>query len=76
MIGAPVQNRRRGELDFGLRLEPQKTLTTLEAFESRWRAESAAVAVMEPDTYALLQRESLPMVLRARDPQRLLVSRQ
>jgi len=66
----------RGELDFGLRLEPQKTLTTLEAFESRWRAESAAVAVMEPDTYALLQRESLPMVLRARDPQRLLVSRQ
>jgi len=31
---------------------------------------------MEPDTYALLQRESLPMVVRARDPQRLLVSRQ
>ena len=65
----------RGELDFGLKLEPQKTLVSLEAFEMRWRAEPTAFAVMEPDTYALLQGQSVPMVLRASTPGRLIVSR-
>ena len=65
----------RGELDFGLTLEPGKTLDSLEAFAARWLAASDALAVMEPDTYALLQGRGLPMVVRARVPQRLIVSR-
>jgi 4-amino-4-deoxy-L-arabinose transferase-like glycosyltransferase len=64
-----------GELDFGSTLEPQKVLSSLAAFEARWRAEPDALALMEPDTYALLQREALPMVIRARSPERLIVSR-
>jgi 4-amino-4-deoxy-L-arabinose transferase-like glycosyltransferase len=65
----------RGELDFGLALEPQKTLSSLAAFAPRWRRESDALAVMEPDTYALLERQGLPMVVRASVPGRLIVSR-
>jgi 4-amino-4-deoxy-L-arabinose transferase-like glycosyltransferase len=64
----------RGELDFGLRLQPEKGLPSLEAFVARWRAEPNALALMEPDTYALLQRQGLPMVVRAGSPQRLIVS--
>lgn len=65
----------RGELDFGLTLEPQKSLASLEDFVVRWRRELDALAVLEPDTYALLQRQALPMVVRARTPERLIVSR-
>jgi hypothetical protein len=65
----------RGELDFGLRLAPEKGVTTLSAFAARWVAEPAALAVMEPDTYALLRGQALPMVVRASSPVRLIVSR-
>jgi 4-amino-4-deoxy-L-arabinose transferase-like glycosyltransferase len=65
----------RGELDFGLTLEPEKTVPTLTAFAARWQAESEALALMDPDTYALLQAQNLPMVVRAHSPGRLVVSR-
>jgi len=65
----------RNELDFGLTLEPQKGIDSLGAFSARWLAEPAALAVMEPDTYALLHAQGLPMVIRARSPSRLMVSR-
>ena len=65
----------RGELDFGLTLEPQKGLDSLEAFGTRWLAGPDALAVMEPETYSLLQQRGLPMVVRARVPERLIVSR-
>jgi len=65
----------RGELEFGLMLQPDKAVT-LPAFIARWVAGSDALALMEPDTYALLRAEGLPMVVRARSPERLIVSRQ
>jgi 4-amino-4-deoxy-L-arabinose transferase-like glycosyltransferase len=65
----------RGELDFGLGLEPDKGIPTLPAFATRWMADPEALAVMEPDTYALLRARGLPMVVRASDPNRLIVSR-
>jgi 4-amino-4-deoxy-L-arabinose transferase-like glycosyltransferase len=64
----------RGELDFGLRLEPARGLASLELFASHWRNEPDALALMEPDTYALLQRQGLPMVIQASSPGRLIVS--
>jgi 4-amino-4-deoxy-L-arabinose transferase-like glycosyltransferase len=66
----------RGELTFGLELEPHKGISSLEAFESRWRELPQAIAVVEPNTYALLQEHGLPMTVRARDLRRLVVSRQ
>ncbi len=65
----------RGELDFGLRLAPQKGIDSLASFEPRWRAATQALAVMQPVTYTALARADLPMVLRARTPGELIVSR-
>jgi 4-amino-4-deoxy-L-arabinose transferase-like glycosyltransferase len=65
----------RGELDFGLTLDPHKAIATLEEFERRWRPMEQALAVMQEPTYAQLQAAGLPMVLRARGPHELIVSR-
>jgi len=65
----------RGELDFGLTLEPRKGIDTLAAFERRWRAGGQALAVMSPATYGVLAADALPMVVRARTPKELIVSR-
>jgi 4-amino-4-deoxy-L-arabinose transferase-like glycosyltransferase len=65
----------RGELNFGLSLEPQKGIATLGDFAPRWRDATQALAVMQPPTYAALARLGLPMVLRAREPNELIVSR-
>ncbi len=65
----------RGELDFGLTLEPQKAIDSLAAFEPLWGEASQALAVMQPSTYAVLMRAGLPMVLRAQTPNELIVSR-
>jgi hypothetical protein len=65
----------RGELDFGLTLEPHKGIETLAAFEPRWRDSGQALAVMSPDTYGVLAARGLPMVVRARTPKELIVSR-
>ena len=51
----------RGELDFGLNQEPGKWLPDLAAFAARWRAETDALAVIRPSSYAKLQRMGLPM---------------
>ncbi|HUN28108.1 MAG TPA: glycosyltransferase family 39 protein [Steroidobacteraceae bacterium] len=65
----------RGELDFGLTLAPQKGIATLAEFARRWRATPQALAAMAPMTYGKLARQSLPMVVRARAPNELIVSR-
>jgi 4-amino-4-deoxy-L-arabinose transferase-like glycosyltransferase len=65
----------RGELDFGQSLEPQKSIATLSAFEPLWRGSPQALAVLQPVTYDALLRDGLPMVVRARVPNELIVSR-
>jgi 4-amino-4-deoxy-L-arabinose transferase-like glycosyltransferase len=65
----------RGELDFGLTLEPAKAIATLDEFAVRWEHEEDAMALMEPETYALLQQQGLPMIVRSTAPDRLIVSR-
>lgn len=65
----------RGELDFGLRREPARGIDTLAAFEPRWHAGGQALAVMSPGTYQVLAADGMPMVLRARTPKELIVSR-
>jgi len=65
----------RGELDFGLQHEPARGIDTLAAFEPRWRTGGQALAVMSPGTYQLLAADGVPMVVRARTPKELIVSR-
>jgi hypothetical protein len=65
----------RNELDFGLTLEPHKGIDSLEQWVPRWQAERQALGVMDRTTYELLMKQGVPMVLRAENPKRLIVSR-
>ena len=65
----------RNEMDFGLTREPSKEISTLACFESQWQGMNQAFAVLEPKTLAEMQDRGVPMVVRARDAQRVVVSR-
>jgi 4-amino-4-deoxy-L-arabinose transferase-like glycosyltransferase len=62
-----------GELEPGIRADPQRQIPTLAAFRARWLADPAAFAVIPPDTFEALRRDGLPMVLVAEDPKKVLV---
>jgi 4-amino-4-deoxy-L-arabinose transferase-like glycosyltransferase len=51
----------RGELDFGLNEEPARWVPDLATFAARWRAETDALALIRPESYAELRRMGLPM---------------
>ncbi len=63
------------ELTFGIEQEPQKAIATVAAFETRWRADKQAFALMTPEMYAELQQHGLPMSIAARDLRRIVVKR-
>jgi 4-amino-4-deoxy-L-arabinose transferase-like glycosyltransferase len=65
----------RGELDFGLRLEPSRALS-LQDFTARWRADSGACALMPRSQYQALSTTGLPMTTVELDPRLALVCRQ
>ncbi|HXQ31158.1 MAG TPA: glycosyltransferase family 39 protein [Steroidobacteraceae bacterium] len=65
----------RGELDYGLRLAPDKGLATLAEFEARWRASPAAYALVPHATHATLLQDGLEMRVLAQDFDNVLVSR-
>jgi 4-amino-4-deoxy-L-arabinose transferase-like glycosyltransferase len=65
----------RGELDYGLRYDPQAELPNLEQFTGRWNAASSAYAVMEKKTFGELAAQGVPMRELARDANRVLVAR-
>lgn len=61
------------ELAFGLGLEPQRWVPTLQAFETRWRQGPAALALMSPQTHEQLQTAGWPMWTVAADARRVVV---
>jgi 4-amino-4-deoxy-L-arabinose transferase-like glycosyltransferase len=65
----------RGELDFGQTLEPTRSIASLAAFASVWRDGGQALAVVEQKTYQQMQRDGLPMVVRANALKTYIVSR-
>ncbi len=65
----------RGELDYGLRYDPQAELPSLAEFEARWKEAPSAYAVMEKKTFAKLDAQGVPMRELARDANRVLVAR-
>lgn len=64
-----------GELNFGLEHEPRLGIPTIAKFESVWRREPRALAIMEPATYKLLKQSGLPMRIIARDLRRIVVAK-
>jgi 4-amino-4-deoxy-L-arabinose transferase-like glycosyltransferase len=65
----------QGELAYGLEHEPWLSLPDMPSFEQAWRSRPSALAIMEPRTYAELQKSGLPMQILARDPRRIVVKK-
>lgn len=65
----------RGELDFGLRLEPSRGVATLNNFEARWRADAAGYALVPHAMHAQLLADGLEMHVLAQDFDNVFVSR-
>lgn len=51
----------RGELDFGLSLQPQLGIDGLAPFVARWRSEHSALALLRPEDYPRLLALGAPM---------------
>lgn len=66
----------RDELALGIDAEPAKQIATTEAWVAEWEALPRAYAMMPPELYAKLAGVSVPMRELARDPRRVIVSRQ
>jgi len=63
----------KDELGFGIRQEPQKFIPDIAGFVTVWRQAPAAWAMMQPDLWARLKAQGLPMVEAARDQRRVIV---
>ncbi len=65
----------RGELEFGLKLAPERGIDTIAEFAARWRASEQGYALVTLPIHAGLVREGLEMHVLARDFDNVLVSR-
>ena len=65
----------RDEMAYGLEHEPSLWLPDLPSFERAWRMERNALAILEPDTHAELERNGLPMQVIGRDMRRIVVKK-
>ncbi|NIF80640.1 glycosyltransferase family 39 protein [Paraburkholderia sp. Cy-641] len=61
------------ELAFGVSVEPQKWVPTVDAWIERWKADRYALALIPPPTYDRLLKQGLPMQVIARDARRVVV---
>jgi 4-amino-4-deoxy-L-arabinose transferase-like glycosyltransferase len=66
----------RGELDFGLSLEPWRWIPDLAGFARAWRAQSDALAILRPQDYRELAALGLPMRVIYTSPSLVAVVRQ
>ncbi len=64
------------EFALGLQAEPDKGIARVESWMIRWRDQTVGYAIMAPDNYQRLVAQDLPMRVLARDPRRVIVSRQ
>lgn len=70
-----IQVDHPDELAMGLASEPDKGIATIGEWRVRWEGAEQAYAIMQPDRYAILAREAVPMRELGRDPRRVIVSR-
>ena len=63
------------EFDFGLKQQPELKIPTVEEFESRWRNDRKAMAIMGPDVYLELTRRGLPMRVLSEDSRWVFVTK-
>ncbi len=66
----------RQELSLGIDAEPSKQIPTVAAWVDEWRSLTDGYAILGPELQARLAAEGVPMRELARDPRRVVVSRQ
>ena len=66
----------RQELSLGIDAEPSKQIPTVAAWVDEWRGLVQGYAILGPKLQARLAAEGVPMRELARDPRRVVVSRQ
>jgi len=66
---------RQDELSFGISMEPNKWIPTVDEWIARWDSDRYALAIMPPDRYAALAARGLPMKVIARDNRRVIVEK-
>ncbi|CAG9247363.1 Polymyxin resistance protein ArnT, undecaprenyl phosphate-alpha-L-Ara4N transferase; Melittin resistance protein PqaB [Burkholderia diffusa] len=70
-----IMVQRRDELAFGISVEPNKWIPTVDQWIERWKQETHALAIMPPGQYDTLVKQGVPMRVIARDNRRVIVEK-
>lgn len=66
---------RKDELAFGISVEPDKWIPTVDEWIARWKQDRHALAIMPPGRYDALAAQGVPMKVIARDNRRVIVEK-
>ncbi|WP_321809166.1 MULTISPECIES: glycosyltransferase family 39 protein [unclassified Burkholderia] len=70
-----IMVQRQDELAFGISVEPDKWIPTVDQWMERWKQDTHALAIMPPGQYDTLVRQGVPMRVIARDNRRVIVEK-
>ncbi|WP_334033816.1 glycosyltransferase family 39 protein [Burkholderia cepacia] len=70
-----IMVQRQDELGFGISMEPNKWIPTVDEWITRWKQETHALAIMPPGQYDALVKQDVPMRVIARDNRRVIVEK-
>ncbi|KER67768.1 4-amino-4-deoxy-L-arabinose transferase [Burkholderia cepacia] len=70
-----IMVQRQDELAFGISMEPNKWIPTVDEWITRWKQETHALAIMSPGQYDTLVKQGVPMRVVARDNRRVIVEK-
>nr|WP_057925285.1 glycosyltransferase family 39 protein [Burkholderia ambifaria] len=70
-----IMVQRQDELSFGISVEPNKWIPTVDQWIERWKQETHALAIMPPGQYDTLVKQGVPMRVIARDNRRVIVEK-
>ncbi|MDR6502458.1 4-amino-4-deoxy-L-arabinose transferase-like glycosyltransferase [Burkholderia ambifaria] len=70
-----IMVQRQDELAFGISVEPNKWIPTVDEWITRWKQETHALAIMPPGQYDALVKQGVPMRVIARDNRRVIVEK-
>ncbi|RQZ33258.1 glycosyltransferase family 39 protein [Burkholderia sp. Bp9090] len=70
-----IMVQRQDELAFGISVEPDKWIPTVDQWIERWKQDTHALAIMPPGQYDTLVRQGVPMRVIARDNRRMIVEK-
>ncbi|KAB0655509.1 glycosyltransferase family 39 protein [Burkholderia diffusa] len=70
-----IMVQRQDELAFGISVEPNKWIPTVDQWIERWKQDTHALAIMPPGQYDTLVKQGVAMRVIARDNRRVIVEK-